>query len=112
MKTFDIKSSMPIVSVAMSIFENVLKITRKSEKVIKIIHGYGSSGKGGAIKARLHQLLETKLAKGEIKAFIPGEAIYTPMGFDSDIALYKHLLVGDSDFNKGNDGITYVIFKQ
>jgi hypothetical protein len=99
-----------MVSVAMSILENVLKMTRKTEKVIKIIHGYGSSGKGGAIKKALHETLRHKMAKGEIKTFIPGEAFHQLMGLDDVIMQYRHLIQNDGDFKKGNDGITYIIF--
>ncbi len=110
MKEFDIKSTMPTVSQAVTELETILKLTRHSEKVIKIIHGYGSSGHGGAIKHQVRLLLHEKQHRHDIKAYVPGEAFWQMMGFDETIFKYKPLLENDSDYKKGNDGITYVIF--
>ena len=107
LKEFDIHHSMPRVEDAIYNLEMFLKIS-KSEKVIKIIHGYGSCGKGGKIKQACLETLEDKLLHHQIKAYIPGEAISTPMGYDDAIRKYKPLIQNDSDFHKGNDGITYV----
>jgi len=59
----------------------------------------------------VHASLKTKVATGEIKAYIPGEAFSKMMGFDEIILTYSNLLKADSDYKKGNDGITYVILK-
>lgn len=109
-KEFDIHHSMPLVEDAIYNLDMFLKIS-KSEKVIKIIHGYGSSGKGGKIRTACRNRLEDLLSHHQIKAYIPGEAISTPMGYDELIRKYKILIQSDSDFHKGNDGITYVFFK-
>ena len=82
----------------------------KSEKVIKIIHGYGSSGIGGTIRDMVRKSLRNHLKKENIKAYIPGEATCTLAGFDEAIATYKYLIASDADFKKCNDGITYVFF--
>ncbi|MBU1145727.1 MAG: Smr/MutS family protein [Firmicutes bacterium] len=110
MKTFDIKSMMPTTLVAET---NLLRILRenKSEKMIKIIHGYGSTGVGGTIKNMVHRTLKKKQNSNEIKAFIPGEATVSLIGYDEIIRMYRSILIKDSDFKKGNDGITYVILK-
>jgi hypothetical protein len=111
MKEFDIHHGMPTVDPALRNLETYINISKHSEKVIKIIHGYGSSGIGGAIRVAAREVLETKWDRGQIKAYIPGEAIATPMGFDELIRKYKPLLERDADFRKGNDGITYVFFQ-
>jgi len=111
MKSFDIKSDMPTALEAGKRLSNYIRIYTGNEKVIKIVHGYGSSGVGGAIKQMVHSSLKKKTASGEIKAYIPGEAFSKMMGFDEVIQTYTHLLKSDSDFKKGNDGITYVILK-
>ena len=111
MKEFDIKSSMPSVLEAIHDLENILKLTKNSDKVIKIIHGYGSHGVGGSIKTKVRDLLKSKVQKKEIKAYIPGEATHLMMGFDEAIRQYKHLIEYDEDFKKGNDGITYIIYR-
>lgn len=110
MREFDIKSDMPTVSEAGVRLSEILRLCQGREKVIKIIHGYGSTGVGGAIKTAVHRTLRARKAAHTIRAFIPGEAIALLKGFDEDIAKFKPLIQSDSDFRKGNDGITYVIF--
>ncbi|HAQ56507.1 MAG TPA: hypothetical protein DCR44_03800 [Acholeplasmatales bacterium] len=109
MKEFDLKSDMPTTFVAVMRLKNYIKLSRSTEKVIKVIHGYGSSGVGGKIRVAVRETLDEMLSMRQIKAFIPGEAISTPMGFDDVIRLYRPLIGRDPDFRKGNDGITYIV---
>ena len=102
---------MPTALVAGKRLSNYIKMCTGKEKIIKIVHGYGSSGVGGAIKKMVHTSLSNKVKTGEIKAYIPGEAFDKMMGFDEIIQTYSHLLKVDSDYKKGNDGITYVVLK-
>ncbi len=109
MKTFDIKSHLPTQAEAKAELLQILNSNR-NEKIIKIIHGYGSHGVGGSIKNMVQKTLKTALVSNQIADYIPGEATVSLMGFDETIRKYKPLLQADSDFKKGNDGITYVIF--
>ncbi len=111
MKSFDIKSDMPFVSEAGKRLATIIRNCTGKDKVIKIIHGYGSSGAGGSIKLAVHKSLRNKVSTGEIQAFIPGEAFSEMMGFDESIKIYLNLIKSDSDFKKMNDGITYIILK-
>ncbi len=110
MITIDIKSDKPTVQVANLRLLNSIK-QYKFEKVIKIIHGYGSSGVGGKIKQMVHTTLEMLQLQNQIRDFIPGEALVSFMGYADLIQKYKPLIQNDSDFKKGNDGITYVFIK-
>jgi hypothetical protein len=109
MKEFDIKSDLPTVSVAQSRLISILGLCKGKEKIIKIIHGYGSHGSGGAIRNAVRTMLSEKRRLRQIHGFIPGEAIYDCMGFDEEIRTYRKWLEKDEDFRRGNDGITYVI---
>ena len=76
---------------------------------IKFIHGYGSTGKGGAIRTEARKYLERQIKQGYIKGFITGEAFSI---FDE--ATRKAFLVcdelrRDSDIERHNNGITIVI---
>lgn len=52
----------------------VKQILSNSKKVcICIIHGYGSSGKGGVIRQKVRSFLNAQLKNGKIKAVINGE---------------------------------------
>ena len=110
MKIYDIKSDMPNVNDAGKRLANAIKESKSNkEKVIKILHGYGSHGIGGGKKVALIKSLHKRQKNNEIKAYIPGEAFANLMGFDDVIREYKDLIQHDSDYNKMNDGITYVI---
>ena len=50
-RTANIKENLPTVDEALAALRNELMSARhQGIKVVKIVHGYGSSGKGGAIK--------------------------------------------------------------
>lgn len=111
MKTFDIKSDMPTTAEAGVRLANIIRACNGKDKAIKIVHGYGSTGVGGSIKKTVHASLRKRVRSGEIKAYIPGEAFSQMIGFDEIIQTYASLLKSDSDYNKMNDGITFVILK-
>lgn len=76
---------------------------------IKIIHGYGSSGKGGAIKRDVQAVLARKLLSGSIRGYVPGER-FSPFDPMARALLDKcPELSRDSDYSRGNDGITIVL---
>ncbi|MFA5006306.1 MAG: Smr/MutS family protein [Candidatus Izemoplasmatales bacterium] len=108
MKTFNLKEGMPSTAVAVLRLRNAIRYA-KPEKIVKIIHGYGSHGVGGAIRDAARKELDAMLAEGKIVAYVPGEAVSVPMGFDDEIRRYRILLSGDPDFRQGNDGVTYVM---
>ena len=78
-------------------------------KVLKLIHGYGSSGKGGAIRADVLAQLAQKKRAGQIKEFVRGED-FSP--FDSAaraIIAACPSLSRDIDYSRANHGITMVL---
>lgn len=78
-------------------------------RALKLIHGYGSSGKGGAIRADVLALLTRKKQAGQIKEFVPGED-FSP--FDSRaraIVAACPFLAKDADYSRTNHGITVVL---
>lgn len=78
---------------------------------VKLIHGYGSSGKGGKIRTAVRKELREELAQGKIAAVIRGEdfSIFdetTRRAFSRCGALRQ-----DPDLDGSNNGLTFVIFK-
>ena len=77
--------------------------------VIKLIHGYGSSGSGGKIKTAVQKELGRYKSAGKIREFAAGEN-FSP--FDSAtqriIAAYPDV-TRDSDYSRTNHGITIVL---
>lgn len=110
MKEYNIKNDMPTVEIALKRVDACIQEARYQRlKVIKIVHGYGSTGVGGEIKIALHQHLKQKQNTNKIKAYIPGDAFSDLFGFDQIISKYNHLIAGDNDMRVGNKGITFMI---
>jgi hypothetical protein len=106
----NLEENMPTVDAARKRFEQALR-TAKARKTpaIKIIHGYGSSGRGGKIKSDVHALLRAKQAAAEIKAFSPGEEFSPFYASARKIIDACPELRKDRDFTRTNHGITIVL---
>ncbi|MDD5583255.1 MAG: Smr/MutS family protein [Candidatus Marinimicrobia bacterium] len=96
---------MPTVEEAMIRLERNLNFAKhEGVPLIRIIHGYGSSGVGGDIRVACHHYLQRALYQRKIKAFFPGESlsVTTPEG-QNLLQRYPSLKK-----DKGNCGITLV----
>jgi hypothetical protein len=109
-KTINLKSGMPPVNEALQRLERTLALARKDNtKLLKFVHGYGSSGAGGEIRIAVQRTLVEMAAAGKIRGCIFGEYWST-----SDDAAWQLLkahpgLKNDPDLGRGNHGITIVI---
>lgn len=77
-------------------------------RVVKIIHGYGSSGVGGKLRVGLRQELAARKQSGKIKDFFAGERF----GKTEEVMPYLNQysqLTRDPDFGRSNAGITIII---
>lgn len=109
MKSYNIKQGMPSVALAQDRLYQIIRYEK--EKIIKIVHGYGSTGQGGEIKMMVHHVLHEYVSSHKIKAYIPGEAFGHLLGYDDIIKTYMPLLKQDPDYRIANEGITYIIMK-
>ena len=74
MKTINIEAGMPSPQQAMTTLNNRIYAERASgAKCAKIIHGYGSTGKGGTIRTVCRQKLNEYISRGLIKDYCAGE---------------------------------------
>ncbi len=109
-KVISIKSGMPTVDEARALLADAIA-SAESEgcRVMKLVHGYGSSGKGSALKSALRSSLRKRRKEGKIRSFIAGEDFET-FSPETLEALHEYPELGDdSDFNKSNEGITMVL---
>jgi hypothetical protein len=89
--------------------EAVADAKRNRVDVVTLIHGYGSSGKGGVIRTECRKSLDFMKAKGLVNDFICGE------DFNKRSAPIKNLLRRYPELsshryiNRENRGITLVI---
>jgi hypothetical protein len=77
--------------------------------VITLIHGYGSSGKGGVIKSECRKALAYLKSKRIINDYVAGEEFYTRSGRVRALLQRYSQLARDKNLNRGNQGITLVI---
>ena len=110
LKEINIKQDNPTVDVAIKrITYNIRNAKALGFSVVKIIHGYGASGKGGAIRIQAQKYLERQKQQGHIKEIIKGEefSIFN----DATIKAFRVCdeLRHDSDLERYNIGITLVI---
>jgi len=73
--TVNLEQGLPSVEKAILKMErDITQERRQGAKVLRVIHGWGSSGTGGKIKEEVHRRLESLRRKGVIKSLVPGEA--------------------------------------
>ena len=101
---------MPTVAEACNTWSvNSLAPVRPDASVIKLIHGYGSSGAGGDIRIAAQRRLTEMASRGEIRACIFGEN--WAKSDEQAWALIKARpeLKQDTDLGRRNLGITIVV---
>jgi len=110
MKTVNLKSDMPQVHEALQRLDRELALARQEKtKLLKLVHGYGSTGAGGDIRIAVQKRLLEMAQNGQILGCIFGEN-----WSKSDEAAWKLLqshpeLKSDSDLGRRNLGITIVL---
>lgn len=72
--TLNLKEDLPSVDEAMFKLErNLLSLKRQRVLVVRIVHGWGSSGTGGRIKVACHGRLAVKQRQKSIRGYLPGD---------------------------------------
>ena len=111
-KELNIKQDMPPADVAVANLEIEIEALTGSEYgLIKVIHGYGSHGKGGEIKSLLHDRLKTLKKSGKILDFVAGEKFGDAVIEQFDIVKNFPELLLSPDVRCYNSGITLVFLK-
>ena len=111
LKVVNLEEGMPRVDVARLRMQHELhKCRQQGAKAVKLVHGYGSSGVGGALRSELQKELRRLAAEGSVRGFIAGEDWRV-----SDEATWELLKrypewKQDSDLGRGNKGISIVVF--
>jgi len=109
-KVVNLEAGRPIVEVALRRLQMELANARQQGlRVLTVIHGYGSSGKGGAIKVECRRFLEYLKGSGVINTFIPGEDFSRRSGPTRDLLRRFPRLADNVHLNRGNRGITMVV---
>ena len=110
LRTINLKSDRPTVEEARARLKSALAEARRAGVVaVKIIHGYGSSGAGGAIKHALQRSLRRRRREGLIRCFVPGERWDTLDTDTQQVLAACPAAARDPDLNNGNEGVTIVL---
>jgi hypothetical protein len=110
-KIVNLELGMPSIPQARSRLSSEIRLAQQSGiQVLKVVHGYGSSGIGGDLRIALQSTLRQMVQAKEIRDCIWGENWRT--GDERSWELLKRMpkLKADSDLGRGNKGITLVVF--
>lgn len=110
LKEVNIKSDMPTADTAIKrITFNIHNGKELGAGVIKVIHGYGSSGSGGKIRVEARRYLDNQKRKGVIKDWVAGEdfSIFNSATLRAFAACDE--LRRDHDLERHNNGVTFII---
>lgn len=108
-KTINVEATFPTLDEARRLVAEQIKTSKRDGvKVLKIIHGYGSTGRGGTLCVGLRKSFRLRKKELVIKEFIPGEdfSIFN----ENTMKLLEAVpeLRGDRDLNATNEGVTIV----
>ena len=111
-RTFNVEAGFPTLEEARKlVIDEIKRARREGVRVLKIIHGYGSTGAGGKLCHGLRKSFGLRKKEGVIKDFIAGEdfSIFN----DTVPALLETVpeLRGDTDLSATNEGVTIVWLK-
>ena len=109
-RILNLEEGKPLVHQALAHLEKELKLARtQGIAILKLIHGYGSTGAGGEIRIAVQKRLRELYEDGQIRACIFGED-WTP-SHERTWALLKTQpgLKSDPHLGKRNLGITIVV---
>ena len=111
-RTFNVEAGLSTLDEAWRVvIEKIQKAKRAGGRVLKVIHGYGSSGKGGALCHGLRKSFGLRKKEGVIKDFVAGED-FTIFN-NTVLALLEAMpeLRGDPDLGATNEGVSILWLK-
>jgi hypothetical protein len=111
-RTVNIEADRPTLEEARRrVAELIRQSKRQGVRVLKIIHGYGSSGKGGVLCVGLRKSFLLRCKEGVIKGFVSGGdfSIFDQTTLQMLEAIPE--LRGDPDLGATNEGVTVLWLK-
>ena len=106
----NLESGMPTIEQARTrLIQELQNARRDRVTLLKLIHGYGSRGVGGALKISILGSLARFKMSGEIRDFITGEEWKIANQTTWELLKQHPHLKGDFDLGRANKGITIVL---
>ncbi len=108
--TINLEDGMPTVEEAIRNMKLELQVMKRNRvKIVKLIHGYGSTGKGGKIRIGIQKELVAMKNKRLVKDFIAGEDFGPFSESCRREADPNSKITQDVDYGRCNHGITIVM---
>jgi hypothetical protein len=109
-KTVNLKPDLPSVTEALQRLEREIGLARREGiAILKIVHGYGSSGVGGDIRVAVQKRLCELVEAGQIRGCVFGENWSTSDEQTWRMIQRRPELKNDRDLSRKNKGISIVI---
>jgi hypothetical protein len=110
MRTIRLKDGAPTVEDARRRLLAEFESARASgTKVLKVVHGWGSSGEGGVLGPAIRRSLRLRVKEGRALLVVPGERFSADTVEGRDLLQRHPQLRRDPDCNRANPGITLVV---
>jgi hypothetical protein len=109
-RLLNIEAGLPTIDEARRrLLDELRQAKRAGVVAIKIIHGYGSTGKGGTLRGALRKSLLRRKKEGLVTRVIFGEK-WNVFEEDARYAIERcPELRADRDLNRSNEGITIAV---
>jgi hypothetical protein len=112
MRTVNLEAGFPSVDDARRRLLREMEAARKAGvRLLKVVHGWGSSGDGGKLGPALRRSLRLRVKEGRAVVVVPGERFSADTNEGRELAQRFPTVRGDRDWNRANPGITIVELK-
>lgn len=109
MRTLNLKAGFPRVDDARRrLLAEFDSAGQASERLLKVIHGWGSSGEGGKLGPAIRKSLRLRVKEGRARLVVPGERFSSETLEGQELARRHPSVRADRDFNRANPGVTIV----
>ncbi len=107
----DLEAGMPTVDDALARLDELLRRAQGAGiRMVKVIHGYGSSGKGGLIRAAFREALLFHRWADRIREALPGETLKPGSAALQGLSRHHLQLIKTlGGGNQGNPGMTILV---
>src|SRR5258706_9536137 len=107
--TINLEADSPTVGDARRRLVDEMQSARaRGVRVIKVIHGWGSSGEGGKLGQAIRKSLRLRVKEGKASLVLPGERFSSDTNEGRELVQRHPALRNDRDYNRTNPGITLV----
>jgi hypothetical protein len=109
LRTINLEAGLPSLDEARrKLLTEMEKARQQGVKLLKVVHGYGSSGGVGTLCVGIRKSLRLRVKEGKAVTVVPGERFSSDANESRDLVNRYPGLRSDRDFNRMNPGITVV----